>query len=78
MVEIIDEKGLFPISIDHHRGVFSGQRATPEQTQGIGNEHLEQLRILKHPSSNAPTREQIINNGWSKLQPKRKRVKASD
>ena len=68
MLDTIDEVKLFPTSFSSNRGlvnVFSGQKATPQQMHDllnfrqIGIEHLQQyikFHILKHPSSNVPTR----------------------
>lgn len=86
MMSILDEKELLPHSINtHNRGivnVFSGQKATPEQTQDllnfrkIGEKHLKHYidwHILKNPSCKAPTRKhRLLTMEGQKVEGKRR------
>ena len=85
MIDIAVEKKFFPCSLNHNCGlvnVFSGEIATLEQRQDllsfrrVGTKHLEHyinLRILRQPSSNAPTRkDRLLTMAVQKLESRKR------
>ena len=86
----MDKMELFPVSVFKNRGllnVFSGQRATPEQSHDlltfceVGSLHLEQYikhRIIKEPSTIAPVRKHKLLTMECPKVPGKRRISHKD